>query len=80
MFDDNENSIFIDAVNSIMNNILESPESLLNYRRKFIYRKYRVRKKIKKRYILVYNPAIEFASDTYLFSTRFLRHLVGGKI
>ena len=73
MFNDNENLIFSNAVKSIMN-VLEPPEALINYKRKLIYRKYRTKKGIKKRYLLIYNPINEMLIDSYLFSTRFLRH------
>lgn len=64
-----ENLIFNNAVKSIMN-VLTPPEALLNYNRKFIFRKYRIKKCIKKRYLLIYNPVAETLIDNYLFSTR----------
>lgn len=73
MLNDNENLIFSNAVKSIMN-VLEPPEELLNYKRKLIYRKYRIKKGIKKRYLLIYNPVAEMLIDNYLFSYRLLRH------
>ncbi|MCI5702736.1 MAG: hypothetical protein MR265_01915 [Erysipelotrichaceae bacterium] len=72
MFNDNENLIF-NAVKSIMN-ALKPPEELLNYKRKLIYRKYRIKKGIKKRYLLIYNPVTEMLIDNYLFSYHLLRH------
>ena len=72
MFNDNENLIFNNAVKSIMN-ALKPPEALLNYKRKLIYRKYRIKKGIKKRYLLIYNPVIEILIDNYLFSSRILK-------
>lgn len=71
MLNDNENLIFSNTVKSIMN-VLEPPKALINYKRKLIYRKYRTKKGIKKRYLLIYNPITEMLIDNYLFSTRFL--------
>ena len=73
MFNDNENLIFSNAIKSIMN-VLETPEAFINYKSKLIYRKYRIKKGIKKRYLLIYNPITEMLIDNYLFSIRFLRH------
>lgn len=74
MFNDNENLIFSNAVKSIMN-VLEPPEALINYKRKLIYRKYRTKKGIKKRYLLIYNPITEMLIDNYLFSHHLINRL-----
>lgn len=37
------------------------------------YRKFRVRKRIKKRYMIRYNPAIDLLSDNLSFALRILR-------
>lgn len=37
------------------------------------YRKFRVRKRIKKRYMIRYNPAIDLLADNLSFALRFFR-------
>lgn len=65
--------------NSIINDIIDKlkmPKIIANYKRKLIYRKYRTKKGIKKRYLLIYNPFIEEIIDIYGLKYRALSYIL----